>query len=64
MSILDRITQKDNKTTQVSTANQLTAEELEFLLNSLKVTTLVGEQVEMFYNLIIKLQNQYLELQK
>jgi len=33
-------------------------------VNSLKVTTLVGEQVEMFYNLIIKLQNQYLELQK
>jgi hypothetical protein len=44
--------------------NQLTAEEIEFLLNSLKTTHIMGEHVEMFYNMVIKLQNQYLEQTK
>lgn len=44
--------------------NKLTQQELEYLLNTLKNTTLIGDQVEMFYNLVIKLQNQFIELQK
>ena len=44
--------------------NQLTPEEIEFLLNALKTTTIMGEQVEMFYNMVVKLQNQYIEQTK
>jgi len=44
--------------------NQLTAQDLEFLLATLKGVSIKGEQVEHFYNLVIKLQNQYLALPK
>jgi hypothetical protein len=44
--------------------NQLSAEEIEFLLNALKTTTIMGEQVEMFYNMVVKLQTQYIEQTK
>lgn len=63
MSILNRLT-SNNKQTQPSDANNLSIQEVEFLLNALKSTTIVGEQLEMFYNLVVKLQNQYTELQK
>ena len=63
MSILNKLI-PTNKQTQTPDANNLSAQELELLLNALKSTTIVGEQVELFYNLIIKLQNQYIELQK
>lgn len=43
---------------------QLSVQDLEYLLTILKTTTLRGEQVEHFYNLILKLQNQYLLLTK
>ena len=42
----------------------LNKEELEFLLRLLKTAPLVGEQVEMFYIMVLKLQNQYIELTK
>jgi len=48
----------------IETQNQLSHEELEFILNSLKDVTITGSQVEMFYNLIVKLQNQYIEQSK
>ena len=63
MSILSKII-GESKQPVVETKNQLVQEELEFVLNSLKDVTITGSQVEMFYNLIIKLQNQYIELQK
>lgn len=61
MSIINKIagvTKKDQD------PNKLTQQELEYLLNTLKNTTLIGDQVEVFYNLVIKLQNQFIELQK
>lgn len=63
MGILNKLIPQDNKT-QVSDVNQLNTQELEFLLNALKQTMIAGEQVEMFYNLVIKLQNQYVEQTK
>mgnify|MGYP007019966859 CR=1 FL=1 len=50
-------------TPRVPGINQLSTQELEFLLNMLRTATLVGEQVEMFYNLVVKLQNQYIDQQ-
>ena len=63
MSILNKLL-PNNKQTQPTDANNLSIQEVEFLLNALKSTTIVGEQLEMFYNLVVKLQNQYTELQK
>ena len=60
MSIISKIT-KSNQTTD---PNLLDQQELEFLLHVLKSTNIIGEQVEMFYNLVVKLQNQYLEQQE
>jgi hypothetical protein len=61
MGIINKLT---NTITSTIDPNQLSPDELEFLLNQLKTVTIIGEQVEMFYNLIIKLQNQYIEQTK
>ena len=60
MSILDKII--SNKNNVVIDPNKLNKQELELLLIVLKNTTIKGEQVEAFYNLIIKLQNQHTQL--
>jgi hypothetical protein len=41
--------------------NELDVVEVEFLLRVLKNADLKGHQVEMFYNMIVKLQNIYLK---
>lgn len=43
--------------------NQLTQQEIQFALFLLKQATIKGEQVEMFYNMIVKLQNQFIKQQ-
>jgi hypothetical protein len=48
-------------TNVLASENDLTLQELEFLLSILKDTTLKGHQIEVFYNLIIKIQNQYIK---
>ena len=55
MGLLDII----NKNKGEDITNNLTKEELEFLLLALKKTTFVGEHLEMLFNIVIKLQNQY-----
>ena len=62
MGIIDKLSNAIS--TPPVNENQLTPEEIEFLLNALKTTTIMGEQVEMFYNMIVKLQNQYIEQTK
>jgi len=59
MSLLDIVSKNKQQDTDI---NKLTAQELEYLLTTLKSATLKGEQVEQFYNLVIKLQNQYITL--
>jgi hypothetical protein len=44
--------------------NQLTKEEIALLLNLVKQSTFQGENIEPLYNLVLKLQNQYLSLDK
>lgn len=60
MSILNKII--SNKNNEVIDPNKLNKQELELLLIVLKNATIKGEQVELFYNLIIKLQNQHTQL--
>jgi hypothetical protein len=47
-----------------SNSPELELEELQFLLKMLGNADLKGHQVEMFYNMIIKLQNLYLQKSK
>jgi hypothetical protein len=44
-----------------STSAELTPQEIEFLLLLLRNVDLKGFQVELFYNLAIKLQNLYIQ---
>ena len=45
-------------------SSELELPELEFLLKVLSSADLKGNQVEMFYNLIVKLQNQFVQKNK
>jgi len=44
--------------------NQLNKEEIALLLTLIKQSTFQGENIEPLYNLVLKLQNQYLSLDK
>jgi hypothetical protein len=46
------------------TSEQLNVRELEILLSLVKRSTFLGEDIEPLYNMVIKLQNQYLNQTK
>lgn len=63
MGLLNRLGVVDTpKETNQALEDQLNLQELEFLLRTLKSSNLVGDQVEMFYSMVIKLQTQYTKL--
>jgi len=63
MGLLDKI--KAQPAPQVQgVSNQLTLEEIEVLLSLIKRSNFLGEDLEPLYNLVLKLQNQYLEQTK
>jgi hypothetical protein len=64
MGIVNKLVPNSNIKPQPQESTQLTSSELEYLLSILRATTLTGDQVETFYNLAVKLQKQYLELNK
>lgn len=57
----ERIIQQPQSTPQSS--NQLSVKEIEVLLSLIKRSNFLGEDIEPLYNMVIKLQNQYLEQQ-
>ena len=57
MSIIDKL-KSQPKSQPVS---QLSKQEIEFLMILLKDVSVRGDQVETFYNIILKLQEQYLK---
>jgi hypothetical protein len=57
MSILDKLKSQSAPEPTV----RLTKQEIEFLLTILKDVSIRGEHVETFYNIILKLQEQYLK---
>ena len=64
MGILSKITStQPNEIKNPISDNALTQDEIGFLLTCLKDVTIRGEQVEQFYGLVIKLQNQFIEQQ-
>ena len=56
--------QPNSQITTPDALNQLSSQELIFLLDTLKRCVFTGEQVEVMYNTVLKLQNQYLEQNK
>ena len=58
--------QEPKKSTKVTkkAENNLSKIEIAFILNVLKNTTFKGDNIELLYNLVIKLQKQYTELDK
>jgi hypothetical protein len=44
--------------------DSLTLEEIQLILASLRNSTFKGEHVELLYNTVLKLQNQYIKQQK
>ncbi len=64
MGILSKITNtQPNEIKNPISDNALTQDEIGFLLSCLKDVTIRGEQVEQFYGMVIKLQNQFIEQQ-
>jgi hypothetical protein len=67
MSIISKniSSQEINKNTQIPAPkidiNKLSKEELELLLALIKRSQFLGEHVEVIYNMVVKIQNQYLE---
>ena len=62
MGILDKI--RTSSPPEDQSTNQLTTQEIEVLLSMIKRTTFLGEDIEPLYNLIVKLQDQYIEQTK
>jgi glutathione peroxidase-family protein len=62
MGILDKI--RTSSSSEDQSTNQLTTQEIEVLLSMIKRTTFLGEDIEPLYNLVTKLQNQYIEQTK
>ena len=58
MGLLSKIVTPKDQTPQVT--NELCKEELELLLKILANADLKGREVEFFYTMVLKLQNQYL----
>ena len=60
MGLLDKI--KTHQAVQVAgVSNHLTPKENEVILSLIKRSNFLGEDLEPLYNLVLKLQNQYLE---
>ena len=62
MSILNRIVGSQPQT--AVDPNALDKQEIELLLSLVKQSHFPGESLENLYNLVLKLQNQYLSLDK
>jgi hypothetical protein len=52
---------ENNNVPTSSDDNKLSREELELLINLIKRSSFLGEHVEIVYNIVLKLQNQFLE---
>jgi hypothetical protein len=56
MGLLDKVTTKQGD------PNQLTVEELEFILIKIKKMRFTGEELDILTRAVVKLQNQYITL--
>ena len=59
MSLLNKLTPRSQED-----PNALTKQEIEFLITLIRQSSFQGESLESLYNLVLKLQQQYLSLDK
>jgi hypothetical protein len=64
MGIINRKPQNTKETESSSTNEELSLskQEIEVLLNMIRTNSFLGEHVESVYNMVIKLQQQYLNI--
>jgi hypothetical protein len=60
MSIISKL--KGDSSPQREESSSLNKQEIEMLLNLIKTSSFIGEDVETIYNMVIKLQKQYLNI--
>ena len=64
MSIVNKLNNNDKNSSPVNQTNReefiLIQQEIEYLLELIKNSTFKGEQLETLYNIVYKLQQQYL----
>ena len=64
MGILDKITNTKINNPILSSKDSLDSNEIALILNLIKSSPFKGKDIEIIYNLVIKLQNQYTKLEK
>lgn len=62
--VMALIEKSRKETVDMSVVSVLTVQEYELLFEMIKTAKFEGKDVELVYNLILKLQNQYLNLKK
>ena len=60
--IINNVSEVEKSTSPIN--NNLTPEEIQLILITLRNSTFKGEHVELFYNTVVKLQKQYTNQQK
>jgi len=60
MGLLNRVQPQS----QSSSQDNLEKKEIEFILNTIKDSTFKGEELDTLYKVVVKLQNQYVKLDK
>lgn len=60
MGLLDRVQPQKPQLPK----DNLEKKEIEFILNTIKDSTFKGEDLDMLYKVVVKLQNQYVKLDK
>jgi len=60
MGLLNRVQPQP----QPSSQDNLEKKEIEFILNTIKDSTFKGEDLDTLYKVVVKLQNQYVKLDK
>jgi hypothetical protein len=60
--IVNNVSEVEKSTSPIN--NNLTPEEIQLILVTLRNSTFKGEHVELFYNTVVKLQKQYTNQQK
>lgn len=63
MGILDKITNTKINNPILSSKDSLDSNEIALILNLIKSSPFKGKDIEVIYNLVIKLQNQYTKLE-
>jgi hypothetical protein len=60
MGLLDKI---QPKSPQETPKDNLEKKEIEFILNTIKNSSFKGEDLDILYRVVVKLQNQYIKLE-